>query len=149
VTMCVAADGQAFNLTGVSKGTCSSTSATIRLLLRNPKVKLSDGRGGLVVKKHEVAFRQGNRGICSPLQVAELNFEDPRRERLYDGSHLSSTKSFLRLVFDQRNDVQSLHVRVVAKCSSSSSAESPHYKHDPSGTPQRSASRMLQRKIIT
>jgi hypothetical protein len=56
-----------------------------------------------VVKKHEVAF--SNRGICSPLQVAELNFEDPR-ERLYDGSRLSSTKSFLRLVFDPRTDVQ-------------------------------------------
>jgi hypothetical protein len=43
-----------------------------------------------VVKKHELAFRQGNRGKCSPLQVAELSFEDPRRERLYDRSHLSS-----------------------------------------------------------
>jgi hypothetical protein len=59
-----------------------------------------------VVKKHEVTFRQGNRRICPPLQVAELNFEDPRRERLYDGPHLSSTKSFLWLVFGKRNYIQ-------------------------------------------
>lgn len=103
--MCVVGDGQAFRPTGVSKGTYSSTSA-IRLLLRNPKVHLSHGRGGLVMKKHEAPFRQGNRGICPPLQVAKLNFEDPRRERLYDGPHLSSTKSFFSLVFDKRNDIQ-------------------------------------------
>ena len=59
-----------------------------------------------MVKKHEVTFRQGNRGICPPFQVAELDFEDPRRERLYDGPHLSSTKSFFWLVLGKSNDIQ-------------------------------------------
>ena len=59
-----------------------------------------------MVKKHEATFRQGNRGICPPLQVAELNFEDSRRERLYAGPYLSSTKSSFWLVLDKRNDIQ-------------------------------------------
>jgi hypothetical protein len=58
------------------------------------------------MKKHEVTFRQCNRGICPPVQVAELDFEDPRRKRLYDGPHLSSTKSFFWLVLGKRDDIQ-------------------------------------------
>jgi hypothetical protein len=80
--------------------------ATIRLLLRNPKVQLSHGRGALVVKNHEVTFGQGNRGICPPFKIAKLNFEDSQRERLHDGPDLSSTKSFFWFVFDNCNDIQ-------------------------------------------
>jgi hypothetical protein len=67
-----------------------------------------------VVKKHEVTFRLRNPGVCSPLQVAELNFKEPRPERLDNGPHLSSPKSFLSHVFSQRDNIQWFHVRVPA-----------------------------------
>jgi hypothetical protein len=59
-----------------------------------------------VVKKHELVFRQGNRGIGSPLQVAELDFEDSWCKRLYNSPYLSSTKSFFWLVLGNRDDIQ-------------------------------------------
>ena len=59
-----------------------------------------------MVKKHELAFRQGNRGVGSSFQVAELDFEDSWRKCLYNSPYLSSTKSFFWLVLGKRDNIQ-------------------------------------------
>jgi len=64
-----------------------------------------------MMKYHEMILRQRDRGVGSSVQIAELDFEDPGRKCLDEWSHLSSAKSFSRLIVDKCNDIQYFHIQ--------------------------------------
>jgi hypothetical protein len=61
---------------------------------------------GPVMEDHELIGAQRQRRVRSPLVIAELDFEDGRRQLLDDGANLTARQAAIWKILEERNDVE-------------------------------------------